>query len=486
LSTGRNTIYNLGGALVPFAFTIFTVPAYIHLIGTDRFGVLSIAWVLLGYFGLFDLGFGRACTYRIASLHNADAQSRADVFWAALAVNLAMGVAGAGILWLGSFMFYEHAFKTTVAMRREIVGALPMLAACLPVTMLNGILTGSLQGRSRFLETNIVNGVSLALFQVVPLGIAYWIGHNLNWLLAGVLGSRIVGALLAAPFCQRHLTAGTRIRIRQEEVSLLFRFGGWVTVTSLITPLLISVDRFAIGARLGATPVTVYSVPFQLTSRIAVLPASIGSALFPRFSSAGEAERRETTASATTVLAVLLTPCVVLGIFGLHAFLKVWIGPSLADPSAAVGRVVLVGWWLNAFALLSYTALQASGRPDLVTKILLLEIPPYLLCLFLGLKYFAMMGAAGAFVFRCLLDYTLLSRAARDTKGTGLIAANLAILGLSLLVVQFLTDWTWAWALCTIGVTCGAVVLGWFGLAPEMRGAVLRRMQRALVLAPRH
>src|SRR5438445_11654353 len=64
----RNTLYNLLGLGLPLLVAIGSMPMLIHSLGDARFGVLTLIWAVVSYFGLFDLGLGRALTQQLSVL----------------------------------------------------------------------------------------------------------------------------------------------------------------------------------------------------------------------------------------------------------------------------------------------------------------------------------------------------------------------------------------------------------------------------------
>ena len=80
MSITRNTTYNVIGTLVPVIVALVTIPIYIKMIGDERYAVLSIAWLLLGYFGVFDLGIGKAAAQRISILQT-KSYEKSMTFW---------------------------------------------------------------------------------------------------------------------------------------------------------------------------------------------------------------------------------------------------------------------------------------------------------------------------------------------------------------------------------------------------------------------
>jgi O-antigen/teichoic acid export membrane protein len=419
VSVKRNTGYNLAGAVIPVALSFLTVPLYLHLVGAERYGVLAIAWLLLGYFGIFDMGMGRATSFRIASLKDGSAADRADVFRTAIGINLGIGVVGGLVLWGAGYWFFGSIFKVSAALRSETLAGLPWLAASVPVATLTGVLTGALQGREQFLQTNTVSVVSTILFQLFPLGVAWMIGPHLGGLLGAAVLARIVGILILWVMCHRALTKGQSPRWRQDQARGLLAFGGWVAVNGSIGPLLIMADRFMIGAILSARAVAVYTIPFQLAQRSTMIPNALNNALFPRLTASSPAERLVILDKAISAVAALLTAPVFVGMFIMKPFLILWVGPEIGNDAARIGVIVMIAFWANSFAAVYFTYFQARGTPSTITKILLAQVVPYLALLWFVLRDYGLEGAAWLFLVRAFLTFGGIIAVERPTRRTG-------------------------------------------------------------------
>src|SRR5271154_305941 len=103
-----NFTINIFGAIVPLVVALVTVPIYIRHIGDARYGVLSIVWVLLGYFGFLDLGLSRAAANAMSKLRDAPQPTRGRVLVTALVLNLGLGLFGGLCLFVFGGYFLQH------------------------------------------------------------------------------------------------------------------------------------------------------------------------------------------------------------------------------------------------------------------------------------------------------------------------------------------------------------------------------------------
>lgn len=416
MSVKRNTAYNLLGSLVPMVVGLVAVPIFLRLIGDARYGVLALVWLFLGYFGLFDPGITRAALFHLAKLGDPKEDvERENVFWTALAINLVFGIIGGIVFYFAAKPFFMSTFKMPVSMRAEVVASLPWLSLSVPLSIVTGVLGGAMQARELFGSFNLINALNAMATQLAPLAVAYWHGPDLKWLIATVLITRVIGTIPIMVVLKEGLPFGRGGRIQRHLVRTLFSYGGWVTVSNLINPVLTTMDRMVVGSVIGVQGVAFYTVPFNLVSRFSLLPASFATSLFPKLSRGTEADSARLAKDAITALAAVMTPLIVFAAALLPIFMHFWVGASFAQRAAPIGVVLLAGVWINSLAIIPFEHLQATNRPDLTAKFHAIEMIPFLAVLWAGVHVFGLVGAAWAWTLRVTLDALLLLFVARLT-----------------------------------------------------------------------
>lgn len=474
MSTKRHTVYNLTGAIIPLVVALVTIPTYLNLIGDVRYGVLMLAWVLLGNFGIFDLGLGRALAQRMAALRYAKPSARATAFWTALGASALFGILGGAILLpvAGSFFASMSAIPPTI--RSEIEIANIWLALAVPIATISGSLTGALQGDARFFRLNVSSIVGATLFQVLPLFAAI-LGHvELSILLPVVIISRLISMAALLYACKDYLSSWRQAGWSRIEFFIMFRLGGWISVSSLVSPIVLAADRVVIGALSGTSAVTHYGIPYQLGERSTIFSFAIASALFPRFATAEGDEASRLASEGQRLIAVVMTPAMIVAVIALGPFLGWWVSPTFAQKATLIGQVLLIGFWISGFSKIPHLQLQATGRPDLVAKTLVAQIVPYGIILYFAISQLGTLGAAIAFAIKALLDSFFLSWLTKELKlilGVAAVPSLLLLAALWFSSMLNVTDNGWiigvsvllplslAWSWWELPVTYKEVVL---------------------------
>jgi O-antigen/teichoic acid export membrane protein len=397
--------------VLPIAVSIVTVPRYLTLVGPDRYGVLVIVWIMLGYFGVFDLGLGRATAQQVARAAG-DPQRTNTVFWTATGINILLGVIGGLVLLPVAYVLIEHVFNFPSELKHEVVRSLPWLALSVPLITVAAVFTGALQGRERFVPVNAIISVNGILFQLVPLIVAEFHGPDLVWLIASATLVQLLTSVLGFAACVRWIT-DRRPDVDRQLGRVLLRFGGWVSVSGLIAPLLTIMDRLVVGAAIGAGGVARYSVPFNLATRLWIIPNSVSRTIFPRFAMLPKPAAKELAVDSLYGLFLAMTPIVIVSLLLVEPFLDVWIGSKLGHDAPRVAAILLMGVWVNGLAYIPYTYLQAQGRPDLPAKLHLIELLPFLAVLWVGVKLAGVQGGALAWSVRSAGDAALLAWVSR-------------------------------------------------------------------------
>jgi O-antigen/teichoic acid export membrane protein len=252
----RNMMWNLIGQGAPLFVALFAIPMLIKSLGTERFGVLVLAWMVVGYFTLFDLGIGRATTkYTAEFLAKRAFHELNRMIWTSLLMLFAIGVLGTFVIYSLAPYLVTRILVIPATIQQEAMDAFGLLAFSLPIVVGTAAARGILEAQHRF---GIVNAIA------IPAGVANYllplaaiqISNDLSRVVLFLVAGRTITWFLFLYFSLNSL-AGLRVpRLPRVSCALqLFSFGGWVTVSSTIGPLMTYADRFMVGTVLTMSAV---------------------------------------------------------------------------------------------------------------------------------------------------------------------------------------------------------------------------------------
>ena len=415
--------WNLAGLSLPLLMAVVTVPQLITRLGYERFGLLALAWGLIGYAGALDLGIGRALTQLVARLRGeANLSSVANILVTANRITLIAGLLGGCLIALAAFSGLGAWIKAETIPPIEIRNALLLLAIALPAQAMSATYRGINEAFMNF------KGISLlrVALGVIGFGGPYLVTlytTELAWLAATLVASRLLALLVYRWLAHSCLEASkivtTQATYSKSIAKTLFAFGGWVAVSNVVSPFLMQADRFMIGIVLSAAAVTTYILPYEVVVQSLILVGAISSVIFPTMSKLIHEQSSNWQPYFKRwlyiVAGLMFVVCTIL-VVALPTLLKLWLKTELQVESIIVGQILCLGVFANAIGALYYALLHAKGRADITAKLHIVELPIFMAALFLLLNEYGVAGAAWAWVGRMVFDASALAWCSKLTR----------------------------------------------------------------------
>jgi O-antigen/teichoic acid export membrane protein len=440
-SLSRNVLWNFTGQVAPLFAAVFSIPLLIKGMGLDRFGLLTLAWMVIGYFSLFDFGLGRALIKLVSEkLGEGRSAQIPELIWTALFLMAFLGIAGGVLMFVLCGWLVTGALKIPAALQGEALGAFRLLAWSIPIVILTTGFRGILEAYRRFDLVNIVRLPLGVLTFIAPLGVLPF-SRRLDVVVLVLLAVRLLICVIQAALCERVMPGLWRkISFSSHLVGPMLGFGGWMTVTNIVSPVMVYMDRFFIGSVLGLAAVAYYVTPYEIITKLLVIPGALVGVLFPMFSASLAGDRAQATElfrrSVRWVFLALYPLVLVTTIFADDG-LRLWLSVDFSGNGAAVLQWLAAGVLINSLAFIPFAFVQGAGRPDLTAKLHLAELPIYLLLLWLFMHQWGIVGAAAAWTLRVAIDAAALFTLSLwfDGELKSFIKRDSVILALALVVL---------------------------------------------------
>jgi O-antigen/teichoic acid export membrane protein len=408
----RNTIWNLVGSGAPMIVAVFCIPILIRELGKERFGVLTLAWALIGYINLFDFGLGRALTQLVAKkLGEGEEREISSLAWTCLLLMLMLGLVGGVLVVSCSPWLVRHLLQIPITLQPETLRAFYLLGLCVPVVITTVGLRGLLEAHQRFDLINLLR-VPMGVFSFAGPLLVLPFSNSLLPVVALLVCGRLVGWIAHFILCFHIIpTLRSVTNWWHSDVRSLLRFGGWMTVTNIVGPFMVSFDRFLIGAVVSIAAVAYYATPYEVVTKLLVVPSAINGVMFPAFSTSFVQDQNRTGLlfdRTVKIIYLTLFPVTLLIVAFAGDGLNLWLGSEFASHGARVLQCLAAGVFVNSLALVPFTLVQSAGKADVTAKLHLLELPIYLLGLWWLVRLWGIEGAAIAWTARIVVDALVL------------------------------------------------------------------------------
>lgn len=403
----RNAGLNLAGHILPAIAAVVSIPIIIRGLGMERYGILSLALVIVTYFALFDFGLGDATTKFVAgALGRGEPERLPFLIWTSLALIGVLGLTAGSAMFAVSPLLARKLLNLSLGLQGEATNAFRAMAMAVPFMLLASGLRGTLEAQQRYDLVNAVTIPTNVANYVVPIAAIY--------LHVGLVPIMACMAIVRAVTCLAFFLLSLRlfpevrhtVTVNFREARPLMVFGGWLAISNLTWPVLLYMDRLVIGSVAAVAVVPFYAAPCDIVTRLWILPAS-WVALFPAFSAVGEDRFEEVAdmcARGVKHLALLMGPIVIFSIFFARTILHTWLGGNFADRSTLAFQILALGVLVNSVGSVPDRLVKGLGRPEMIAKLHITELPIYAVLLYLSTKEWGIVGTAIVWSLRCLIE----------------------------------------------------------------------------------
>ena len=452
---------------IPIIAALIFIPILINGLGDEKFGLLNLVWMVIGYFSFFDFGIGKGLTKIVAEKISSDQADQIPVlFWTSLVLMLIISFIIA-VLLLFFVPFFVNLFNVSQSLKQETIYTFYVLCLSIPIVSTAAGLRGVLEAYLQFGTINVVR-IVLGLFTFVGPIVCLIFTNSLLWIVVILIIIRVIIWIWYLQLCiKTNPEIKSRGKLDFNSIRPLIRFSAWISLVNVIGPVILYSDRFLIGVLISASAISYYAVSYEIVSKLLLISGALVGVLFPVFSASyfsnPEASKKIFLRGAKFIF-LIIYPIVFLIVTFAFEGMGIWLGDKFAENSTLILQLLAVGILFNSISAIPNNFFQGTGKPKIPALINLIELPFYLLAMWLTIKHWGIQGAAITYMIAAAADALIMySVARRKFKVTFESSLNLFTFFLMIIIlfVSFFVSSLQYKIIFALAVLSLFIILGW-------------------------
>ena len=405
----KNSSWNVTSVIIPALIAIPSLGILARGLGPDFFGLYSLIFIVLGYSGIFDAGVTKSVVYFVSNSKNCDKEINNLVSTACLLLFTLSFMVVLPIVYFADDLIFTLTGDPSKA-HHEFTLGIRLALLSIPLIMLNLVFQGFFEGRSKFYELSLIKIAVNPLSSLLPALSTIIIG-TLKAAILSLIIAKVISLIAIFLFYVRDLNHRGQSFGSVSILSLrkLIKFGGWISLSNILSPIMNTFDRFIVAAINGAANLSFYSIAADAISKLTIFPVAVSKVIFPIFSnSSKESIHRDVREKSVQMIAFPMVILTVLGIIFSEKIILIWFGSEYLGNTIVVFQILLIGLLFNSLAQIPYSVIQARGYANYTALLHSLEIIPHILFLWFMVTSYGIIGAALSITIRSAVDALLL------------------------------------------------------------------------------
>lgn len=391
------------GTVVPLIIAVVTIPTIKRQLTDEDFSLLIVFWTIFGYLGFLDLGISKAMVY-YGSIYKKNPNS----------------------FFLSKLVRFNFKFSSVIIIITSLIGipviattfkfeytTSSLIALLVAISIISNIFRGLIEGLQMFFASALFKIFSQGILFVAPyllLNLHTWSFEGCLIIYLAIRFFACMALIFIVLFEKRTVittTINTGLANTSGLLNNIFRYGFWILVSSIVSPLMVYGDRFFILDAVGPNALSKYFIIQEPISKTLMVSAAIFTVLQTKFTIKGESHVLSEFFRLERSLFVGFLLFYIFVVLSFPFILDFWVGEKL-DDSLLFIIVLSVGLLFNSMAQMGNSILLGFGKSDLIAKIHLIELMVYIPLLMLLINNLGLIGAAFAWSLRAFIDFVAL------------------------------------------------------------------------------
>jgi O-antigen/teichoic acid export membrane protein len=394
--TIKNSLYSVASFIWPLLLLLFSVPYFIHKLGTEQYGLWVLIMSTIGTMGVLNLGISDALIKFVSEYHAKKDfvtlnRIIGNTFLIYSLISVVVILVGLFILphFIGFIGIKESHRKLAVFVLRIAIFGF----------VINLFMTNALSILKAFQRYDIPSKIEMVTNTIKIIGMMalLYLGFSLKEMAFAYVTSMAVGLMLILAFLKRNMPEISLMpSFNSGTIKMIFGFSIYSFLMGISGIIKYNVGNILVGRFLGVGYVPYFSVPLQVSTQILGAMRSLTTVSFPLFSSLRGVNKADTVKNIFVDASKLIT-ALGFGIGGTiflfsHNILSIWINPEFAAIANNPFKIMIIGFIFALTASVPYFFLMGSGYIKITASIQGLSM---FLVLVLGPILVSMYGIVG-------------------------------------------------------------------------------------------